>query len=139
MREIKFRAWNKKKNKMTKHFGYGKTYMSGGDGISINELIKAEQAYNMIIMQYIGLKDKNGKEIYEGDVVKWSYSQDEASSFIAKVIWIDFVDKGDLDTDQRHIGFMLEFSDKGITDFPIKHELEIIGNVYENPELKETL
>ena len=69
MRVIKFRAWDKKNKKMLAPkgalvedmmFDYGNHY----------DHIGPDQA---ILMQYTGLKDKNGVEIYEGDIVEWSY------------------------------------------------------------------
>lgn len=143
MREIKFRAWNKKKNKMTKHFGYGKTYMSGGDGISINELIKAEQAYNMIIMQYTGLKDKNEKEIYEGDVVESvspiiMLSTNKETGEMGRSVYVVGYEK-----DRARFNFK-RITDNNFEGYGMKqtHQSKwytIIGNVYENPELKEAI
>jgi len=60
VREIKFRAWNKENKKMDYfHLTHGDSYGIGGDIFPEYE-----------IMQYTGLKDKNGKEIYEGDIMK---------------------------------------------------------------------
>lgn len=64
MREIKFRAWDKGLNEMTysglHSIGFdGKVYYGNADFSD----------YGLEIMQYTGLKDKNGKEVYEGDIV----------------------------------------------------------------------
>ena len=75
------------------------------------------------IGQYTGLHDKNGKEIYEGDIVKALIS---GRWFVGKVIY-------------EHSGFTidvmnnkeLEFGRRGI----IEHWTEVIGNIYDNPEL----
>ena len=116
-REIKFRAWNKKKNIMMEpshnvlidsydgcpHFSFG-----------YNEPMPEP---NWILMQYTGLKDKNGKEIYEGDVVK--------DGSVNRVIeWSSH--RGN-----RVVGYFAAFT---IIDNPDEC-LEIIGNRYENPEL----
>ena len=104
-REIKFRAWDREIKKMTKPFSPWQM----ADALSIR-LFDGR----MIPMQYTGLKDKNGKEIYEGDIV----SNNLKEQGIVKWEGIGF-DWGD------------DFSKgKGDTD-----EIEVIGNIYENPEL----
>jgi len=112
MREIKFRFWltEEKKIKM----GYDEVkYISADnpknciDEVHINPFNYRipEQA---IIMQYTGLKDKNGIEIYEGDIVKYWDGSTES------VTW-------------NNCGFWSGWGTLGIS--------EVIGNIYENPEL----
>ena len=67
-------------------------------------------------MQFTGLKDKNGKEIYEGDVVRYSANKEE---HISEVVYIE-----SFFGVEKHTGILSSF-------YPI----EIIGNIYENPEL----
>lgn len=81
-------------------------------------------------MQYTGLKDKDGKEIYEGDVVSVKYLYDKRTTDRAQVSWQE--DKA---------GFGLK-SLKGLTNevyelyqVTAEHNLEIIGNIHENKEL----
>ena len=74
MREIKFRAWVKDEKKMLKNFS-----IFSFDRFGIRTVsepckmwgMKEHNQNNIIIMQYIGLKDKNGKEIYEGDILQF--------------------------------------------------------------------
>jgi len=109
MREIKFRAWLKEKKKM----------------MNVNEINFKERDineaffcfYEIELMQYTGLKDKNGKEIYEGDIVAWIDS--DGNKRQNKV----FFEQGAF----RICNSCFEISEYG--------ELEVIGNVYENPEL----
>ena len=111
MREIKFRAWHKKEKRM----------------FNINVLEVNEKVYSEIpldnacnysyelaeleIMQYTGIKDKNCKEIYDGDIIKKDY--------ISKPVEI----KWRQEQAQWSMGAFLQ------------HNNEIIGNIYENPDL----
>lgn len=144
-REIKFRAWDKDRKIIIKdedidHIDFKKkivywydiegSYDENGD--TEWRQVQAVSA-NIELMQFTGLKDKNGKEIYEGDVFKGrdtfgSPHPDDFHSqrFIGKVIW-------DL------CGFRVEYPlgkcDHNYSDFTDIDNIEIIGNIYENPEL----
>jgi len=118
MREIKFRAWDKKKEQM--HYG-----VETWDELPF--IINPQGIFtDFILMQYTGLKDKNGKEIYEGDIldgddgfrylVKW-----DSGGFV--VVRYDRLDRG----------IMLRIL--SCTSF--LSSCKIIGNIYENPELLE--
>ena len=110
-REIKFRAWDKINNKMYPIAGI--SFTNKDTWLQINEKqIMGANFKEIEIMQYVGLKDKNNKEIYEGDIVKIDETED-----IDVVKWSD--------GKEFCIGFGL-FS---------CFEYEVLGNVYENPEL----
>ncbi len=123
MREIKFRAWDTSKKEMiTEHLSWGLELNSGFNN----------PASSWELMQYTGLKDNNGKEIYEGDIIKycpftdWRYGK-RCWSKPLKVIWFEprcsFVRQKPLSGSVESIW---EESGK-----------EVIGNIYENPELLE--
>lgn len=128
MREIKFRVWDKDYKKMhvcgtnahdTMSFTMdGKAFyynLQNGEG-SLSE----ESSY--ILMQYTGLKDKNGKEIYEGDFFK-----DIADGYL----WQVFYDEGCYYASSGPDTLMLQefLMESG------KCDVEIVGNIYENPGL----
>jgi uncharacterized phage protein (TIGR01671 family) len=128
VREIKFRAWNPDKKIMVYDandinlgtnvvlaVNYGKVEaecMSVTESISSTKWIPAE------IMQYTGLKDKNGKEIYEGDIV-------DSGLNVGQVSW-----------DEEKLTFVVKWYES--FTHPLRQHkttIKVIGSVYENPEL----
>lgn len=69
MREIKFRAWSCNLKKMFQVYGwqFSTVYVKGDNNEKWSEPIESVK-----LMQYTGLKDKNGREIYEGDIVEYN-------------------------------------------------------------------
>ena len=127
MREIKFRAWVKDKkaifeviliNYVTKKV----TYLLERVGHLLS--IRDAKFNDVELMQYTGLKDKNNKEIYEGDILFESFGERyykvvfENGGFRAEF-------KGDFD---EHSFDLIDVVAQGC---------EIVGNIYENPELME--
>ena len=135
MREIKFRAWDKEFKKMRYGFYYSPTYIVFPQK---NGSIYKIPTKNMVIMQYTGLKDKNGKEIYEGDVVK------ETTWRWYGVVKFDLCKNMRINNeyDVNYLGVYIDFIKPSfLTNIServtplIEGDIEIIGNIYENPEL----
>jgi uncharacterized phage protein (TIGR01671 family) len=122
MREIKFRAWDKQNNKFLPHIcKMGSSFPS------------PDYCYHFL--QYTGLKDKNGNEIYEGDVVVRTYRKDlfpkrkPVRGVIEWTAWnAQFIIKI-IDKDAYYDEFMSNPTTLQDT------YLEVIGNIYEHPEL----
>lgn len=130
-REIKFRVWNLDRKEWA-DFGY-----LDMNGNFIQEGLEYHN-YNYKVMQYTGLKDKNGKEIYEGDVVMIQERED-GSAQIGIVKWDTaevrfFVHVKTSKTDMWYGFDSFNIEEEGV--FTDKYDIRIIGNIYENPELK---
>lgn len=128
MREIKFRAWNEVEEKMLNWNEFLDTNMK-------NTFI-APESTGLILMQYTGLKDKNEKEIYEGDIVKSKlYTSNYGKYFIGKVEYCGSSFIVDINNDSDyHIYDLDDFGENYRNNL---EDLEVIGNMYENPELLE--
>ena len=133
MREIKFRAWDNKQNLMLHPMEF-----QSGVGVSIpNEYLSHDDTeiylrcrYDTELMQYTGLKDKNDKEIYEGDIL----FRDLGHEVVNETFKVVF-EKGIFVTDKIVCfgqGLCVKMS---IGSFNRNKELEVIGNIYENPEM----
>jgi len=129
MREIKFRAWEEKgKDMIYSHRG---NFVMEFDGKC--SFIEWGHDYfkpmpNLILMQFTGLKDKNGKEIYEGDIIQCLYSCLPTEKKHTKEIMVVEWDK-----ENCRFNWFLSYSE-GKLSGAIKN-IEVIGNIYENPEL----
>jgi len=115
-REIKFRAWNKKDSNL-------KDRMIQQATITNNGLVVMPDGdeWDIPLMQYTGLKDKNGKEIYEGDIVMGMHGD------TAVIGQVRYTEESIYPTYGWDI--MIQYPQKSI---------EVIGNIYENPELLKT-
>ena len=129
MREIKFRAWDNEEKWMVDGL-----YISFDGDIFTDDVDPHDTPYKEMelanaeryeLMQFTGLKDANGKEIYEGDVLRDSES----------IVIVKFVD-GEFSVDYRTIGGKWR-NYSSLFGYLEDYEGEIIGNIYETPELIE--
>lgn len=140
MREFKFRAWDTEKKEM---YVPSAITQDTGDRLSIFEanlsVAKVAILWNGyeiqghnddILMQYTGLKDKNGKEIYEGDIVHILVDVDTDGVGYHNQHMIERKGKVEYGLGSYQVGDF-ELGESG------EEEREILGNIYENPELLE--
>ena len=164
MREFKFRVWDGLKEEMNfegVNFSHNKNdcaVMHGGysmyeevweeeDFVNNPGLDKLYKVGDLIfpVMQYTGLKDKNGKEIYEGDIIKIFYDGSVESEIICT---IEFGEHSfGYDSDYAYTGECYGYWAKPVKeskrdyvmgdyfDMTLSKQIEVIGNKYENPEL----
>jgi hypothetical protein len=102
MRKIKFRAWDKENDKIIDDV-YNHSFYK-----SLNDCLE-----NSLIMQFVGIQDINGKDIYEGDIINIGELPEYQNIIVDDIRCITHI----IDAYQRRIW------------------IKIIGNIYENPEL----
>ena len=129
-REIKFRAYDKEDERMT-YFDDENYLYHCPVILTLEQVFKKDSNYDdyedfeykdatdkVELMQYTGLHDKNGKEIYEGDILKgtfYGFPMPEYD-YVFQIYW-----------DEKEKGFMASYFEPS--------ECEVIGNIYDNPEL----
>lgn len=122
MREIKFRAWDKNSSRWTNYSIVDDLLRFYNKHTGCWMTDKNQERFKL--MQYTGLKDKNGVEIYEGDIAK-----NIPTGSVGVVVW-----------DIHSTGFMRKTKRKETSVFDYftlynsKNNMEVIGNIHENPE-----
>ena len=117
-REIKFRVWDKKNKKIDKHYGEW-LHMNPVDG-QLYEDVDGEGGFkkidDVVLMQYTGIKDKNGKEIYEGDIIR-----PNSSTYSRGIV---IFSGGRWNCDSRDMYHMI-----------LNAGCRVVGNIYESSEV----
>lgn len=134
MRDIKFRLWNDEDNRMERVTEMRKflSIQWECDTVDDDTSETSEWCTPKTIMQFTGLKDKNGIEIYEGDLIKNQRGR------TVEVVWHKFTASfGSVfvgDDGSAPIG---QDKSYGFHNADWKHEIEVIGNIYQNQEFIE--
>jgi len=112
MREIKFRFWDPRHKLMLQdHDGWT-------EDIGINFALECSASYGYIPLQYTGWKDKNGGEVYEGDIISWEG---------AYILW-----------DEQLCCFAFNFKGSETPAVPLFHihePFQVLGNIFQHPNL----
>jgi uncharacterized phage protein (TIGR01671 family) len=91
------------------------------------------------LMQFTGLHDKNGKEIYEGDIISYSFQNGfgpiEHRGMVTYSAPRWHLDKLRIDLNNTSNGYIKDMSDGEYWLSRTQYDAEVIGNIYENPEL----
>jgi uncharacterized phage protein (TIGR01671 family) len=128
-RPIKFRVYNTKQNKWVHGPDnevnlFGETILLGG----FMQNVPTAELNDCVALQYTGLNDKNGKEIYEGDILKIHY--DVGGDVIGQVLY-----------EADHGGYIFQWKRKGRNqdydnlNCDLAFESVIVGNIFEHSEL----
>lgn len=127
MRDIKFRIWDTENNEMLKvqELDFEPTFYGGRIAIRPDQYNDYFDTEDMILMQYTGLKDKNGKEIYEGDIIQYEDITKGLVRYSEKYAQYVLVNTGSVKDEFEPLG-----------DYNME-VFEIIGNEYDNPDLLE--
>lgn len=132
MRQIKFRAWDRTTQEMIDADSW---YFSDQFEPFVDSVTNAQQRHD--IMQYTGLHDKHGKEVYEGDIVRianyeteWKLSEPDFDWRVFEIQWNRYT-----------WAYNNSVIYSPLSDYDTRtsepYDIEVIGNIYENPELLE--
>lgn len=127
-RVIKFRAWDTiKKEWFNNNGGFAIDWDASHITDDNDERMRTRPT--IVLQQFTGLQDKAGKEIYEGDIIKWDHyrqfssARGLVSNGIGSVYW------------SEDVCWRVNIHDKGIRELLVNayHSCEVIGNIYSSP------
>ena len=139
-RDVKFRFWDE--DLKTYKYDY---YLIDTIGDLHDEYGGSDRS-EVIIEQYTGLEDKNGKEIYEGDIVRLDYEETKIRNKpdVCEGVFTEYQERHEgifeITFNKNWAAFVLIIPDTNIVEESLgdaKYSVEVIGNIHENPELLE--
>jgi uncharacterized phage protein (TIGR01671 family) len=94
-----------------------------------------ERVEGFVLMQYTGLEDKRGREIYEGDILRWNWPDEDI--FEDYVVSYDSLRAAFIHTlaSGRQVTPEVSYFNTGMVEDTDSDEIEVVGNIYKNPEL----
>lgn len=139
-REIKFRAWDNKGKVMLDWLCIRQSAFNRGETQLMYDVFTAPSFVNdcgFILMQYTGLKDKNGVEIFEGDILQFTTERSMGFPENGKLITLSPVEFGQFTVKEnalfRFVGFHI---DGGSIEYQVNsHNAVVVGNIHQNKNL----
>ena len=128
MREYKMKAWLKKENKMVSIIGIDLNYQYirySDDGNLFKDDYKIAEFKDIELLQFTGAKDKAGQEVYEADVIKFNDGIDDIYGLISY--------------DDEDAVYCVSYENVTEHLLNMAGDFEIVGNIFENPDLHEQL
>lgn len=128
MKEFKMKAWLKKENKMVSIIGIDLNYQYirySDDGNLFKDDYKIAEFKDIELLQFTGAKDKAGQEVYEADVIKFNDGIDDIYGLISY--------------DDEDAVYCVSYENVTEHLFNMAGNFEIVGNIFENPNLHEQL
>ena len=128
MKEFKMKAWLKKENKMVSIIGIDLNYQYirySDDGNLFKDDYKIAEFKDIELLQFTGAKDKAGQEVYEADVIKFNDGIDDIYGLISY--------------DDEDAVYCVSYENVTEHLLNMAGNFEIVGNIFENPNLYEQL
>lgn len=137
MREIKFRAWDEEDKRMYCDDKVIVTFSGFLEEVYVRRNSTVDELIDYKLMQYSGIKDIEGKEIYEGDIVE--FLDEEVNYSHCGVEYDEFINIGKvIFSHDELMGWDITNRNMDLEEvWHYREYIKVIGNIYENPELLE--